>query len=919
MAENISTTGSYQLLHSGKFNNAIDSGSTHVLFTKNVKYINMAFVEGHTYNIDTEIEYLYFPYYGGTQQFVIWSREGNVKIYTDSIDSDYYPTEDWVSLTTVSATKIPNSEYYSYVYEITVPYNNEKTTRYTYLYVRIDGDDSIEKKIRIEQHDQDYAYIYSRYHDPGNDDNYDMTVKPGGGTFTWKVGSDDGHAELFDPAGDWVTWKQISGIKRLGTMFFDYTFEINVSPNTTGETRTIVLTVGIEGIPTSVAKKTITITQKSIHWSDIKMNPETLTFDRLGGTQRVKVWSSEGNAQLLNITDSTSEWLSWKQVSATQQNNGYYIYEYDITCAENNTTSVEDRTSSITVGLEGISTSVANRTISITQDGMAVYPDDIIVDQESYYLDDTAGTFTFTCSCRKEQAYLMSVLDSGWLKIESKAESVIEGTHYNKYTYVLSYTKNTEQDERQFDMTIKINNVDLSVASKTVSVRQKAHVITGKDIEVSENDVTIGATGYFSPYLYKILYANSEYSDITVSAANDDWLDISSEQTTKIEGTNYYQHKITLNATESYTTSTRTTVFYLNASNANGVATIPITVTQNGQVATDFVHSIPDSAYASYNDTLLYVTVVMNYKHPWVINSSIPEWLTYVSRIETQTDEPVNDIVSDTRTEYKFKFKCESNYTGKAKTGTLLFQISDINGSIRGIEIPVAVTQEGTFTANEWVISNSPLLFPKEGGEQQAIIDKVDLDGNIPRNTNVLVTSDPEWVSVSNTVSASRVEYDKDVFGYRVKYDITTTENTGNQRSKDIQFGNSPNIKIITVVQQGNVLHDISVNNNKKYPVLSGGDEWNFTVCATSDNADGLDINLVNNLEWATVENTDVDVVVPVVSADETTGNGVYAKIYTYHVTVSENTTGEDRQGNIDISLVDYPDNKVTIKLEQYN
>lgn len=75
-----------------------------------------------------------------------------------------------------------------------------------------------------------------------------MTFYSDGGTVNLSIWSRVGDAELFDPPASWLDWRQVSSEKLVGCDYYKYTYEITCDPNNSGEDRTSVFHVGIEGM-----------------------------------------------------------------------------------------------------------------------------------------------------------------------------------------------------------------------------------------------------------------------------------------------------------------------------------------------------------------------------------------------------------------------------------------------------------------------------------------------------------------------------------------------------------------------------------------------------------------------------------------------------------------------------------------------
>ena len=83
---------------------------------------------------------------------------------------------------------------------------------------------------------------------------------------------------------------------------------------------------------------------------DLNASPTSLTFYVDGGTRTLSIWSRVGDATLF---DPTVDWLSYRKISSEKLIGcEYYKYTYEITCDAN--TSGNDRTSELSIGIEGM-------------------------------------------------------------------------------------------------------------------------------------------------------------------------------------------------------------------------------------------------------------------------------------------------------------------------------------------------------------------------------------------------------------------------------------------------------------------------------------------------------------------------------------------------------------------------------------
>lgn len=96
---------------------------------------------------------------------------------------------------------------------------------------------------------------------------------------------------------------------------------------------------------------------------DIHAFPSTMTFDVMGGTSQVTIWSTKGSA----VLSDPPSWLDYRQIHSEQiPGTRWYRYTYLITCDENQTGSV--RTHEWSVGIEdGEGTGIATCSFTVNQ------------------------------------------------------------------------------------------------------------------------------------------------------------------------------------------------------------------------------------------------------------------------------------------------------------------------------------------------------------------------------------------------------------------------------------------------------------------------------------------------------------------------------------------------------------------------
>lgn len=853
---------------------------------------------------------LRLPYYGETKQVTIWSRQGNVKIYTESSDLPN-PTADWVTVTQASATKMPNSDYYSYVFDVTCEFNSG-TNRETLLYYILDNGSSIDR-----------MSIYQNKH-PDYITSDDIEVNPTSLTF----GSEEetyyldiycpyGDAKLFDitdSTSEWLSWKQVDAYQLHATdqsydIYYHYTYEITCKENTNDLQRTSSLTVGVEGVSITQASKTISITQKGVITSNdiIISNSVTTELSESAGTTEIYIMSTEGQVYLAE--DNLPDWMTIKsKTPMALEGTDYVLYTYVFAYTANPT--VNERTINLTIGIEGIDLSQASKTKTYTQAGHTIVSSDIDVSDSSLYYYVPGGTKYISISCKYGNAKLNDLTDSSseWLSWKQVSQSQIAGTDYYKYTYSITSNANTTTSARETTIPV---GVEGSSAVKTVVVKQ-GKTVTADDIILSSTNLILSADQYAkNGYPETLTFtAGCEYGDVIVSDSADTWLGTPLDsKTTLIPYTPFYKKEILLTRKTNPTTKDRTTTFVISVNNNNGYASKTVTVTQKGQVISDYLKSIGSPTYNYEANTR--VLSVTTYNHTInLISESLPDWMTYVSVSHSTTYDGTT-----TTYYYKFKFNYTLNDTSKLRTATIKFGVSEISTDPEnGGWIETTVSQKATTNKTKWTVSPTELIFPNISGYKQTItVNNLSLvfgdDGC--RNGNVI----PHTISQSGTLlelvpsetynGPSIINGDNSY--YKMERTFWINENTtGVQQTGTITFGDSSYKTVTVPFVISAVVFYINWTGSSIDSVDVNGQTWYNTI--TCDAPPEYSTDILKNMLKCEVSKPEILTVELTLVKDfyvyKNRTNEEYCRWkYSVKFTMPANTTGEERSSTVTFSL----------------
>lgn len=248
---------------------------------------------------------------------------------------------------------------------------------------------------------------------------------------------------------DWVSYTLVSKTKIPGNEHYIYTYDIKCPEYTGTEARYCYMWFDVVLIPIVQGGMTYNLT----------VSPSNINFKQVGGRSAVTISCPEGDAY---ISDPTVDWLYWQQTGATKiEGSDYYTYTYDIIVKNSNLTGA-DRTTTLTVGVEGVSTETVSKKITITQKD---YDYTVVVLTGSLTFDKNGGSQTVTVRTNQLR-YPIVCSGTSWMTITQLSTTVSGGCRTTQFTITTDAYAGTKQEG-----TLVFNLKDISVSEHPESFK----------------------------------------------------------------------------------------------------------------------------------------------------------------------------------------------------------------------------------------------------------------------------------------------------------------------------------------------------------------------------------------------------------------------------------------------------------------
>ena len=480
-------------------------------------------------------------------------------------------TVSWVSW------KQNSTETYSgdkYIYTFTCSPNKTTETRKTEIVISLRN---ISKTIVITQTGADYneSTYDIRY---GTD--HSLTVQEVIGTYTlnvidtnelgWtaKIDSDNSDANYTDYID--FTGKSGKGDGKVNIIFKE--------KNTTTESINVVVglydTTGTKRSEVNVYLQSVNTDKPTL--ADLEVNPDYMSFvvDGTEGSSPalLTISCTKGN---VFIMDPVVDWITLEQNTKTQiTGTDFYRYMYNVECAANKSGGTSSRTTTLTVGVEGVSTDILKKTVSITQLN-AKY------NESSFnFMYQDLNSFT-ALTDNEMEITVTDTYNLGWVIKPAKTYSYLRYLDSSDDTW-----KNIPEDgiSGQGDSTfkIKITEDNASLTQRSMILNMYGSTGTGEirynmtiyqdTNSYSDSDILIQPDGaYFNftasggtssmPLTIGSKKGTAILSDPVDSSTTDgycDWVHLKQTGTILISGTTYYRYTYNISCDKNTTGEKRT-------------------------------------------------------------------------------------------------------------------------------------------------------------------------------------------------------------------------------------------------------------------------------------------------------------------------------------------------------------------------